>query len=270
MTRATVAETIASAKAEGRGVLVAYLPAGFPTLEESVQAAQSALDAGADVLEFGVPYSDPVMDGVVIAEATQKALENGFKLKNLFPAIRDITAHSAKPVLVMTYWNPVVQYGVEKFAADLKAAGGAGLITPDLIPDEAAEWVEIAQCYDLEAVFLAAPSSTDTRLTRAAQSSKGFVYAVSTMGITGTRDDVDVAAKTLVERLYANGATEVCVGLGISTPEQVRDVVSFADGAIVGSALVRALATGGAAAVGKLVGELHAGTTRTLAESGKA
>lgn len=270
MTRPTVAETIASAKAEGRGVLVAYLPAGFPTLEESVQAAQSALDAGADVLEFGVPYSDPVMDGVVIAEATQKALENGFKLKNLFPAIREITAHSAKPVLVMTYWNPVVQYGVEKFAADLKAAGGAGLITPDLIPDEAAEWVEIAQRYDLEAVFLAAPSSTDTRLTRAAQTSKGFVYAVSTMGITGTRDDVDVAAKTLVERLYANGATEVCVGLGISTPGQVRDVISFADGAIVGSALVRALAEGGAAAVGTLVEELHAGTTRTLAESGKA
>jgi tryptophan synthase alpha chain len=270
VSRPTVAETIAARKAEGHGVLVAYLPAGFPTLGDSVEAAKAALDAGADVLEFGVPYSDPVMDGVVIAEATQTALENGFKLKDLFPAIAEITSHSDKPVLVMTYWNPVVQYGVEKFATDLKAAGGAGLITPDLIPDEAAEWAEISARHDLEAVFLAAPSSTDERLGRAAEASRGFVYAVSTMGITGTRDDVDVAAKTLVERLYHNGATHVCVGLGISTPEQVRDVISFADGAIVGSALVRALAQGGSSAVATLVTELHAGTTRSLAGSGKA
>jgi tryptophan synthase alpha chain len=122
----------------------------------------------------------------------------------------------------------------------------------------------------LEAVFLAAPSSTDERLSRAADASRGFVYAVSTMGITGTRDDVDVAAKTLVERLYRNGATQVCVGLGISTSDQVRDVVSFADGAIVGSALVRALAEGGSPAVATLVAQLHAGTTRSLAGSGKA
>ncbi|MCF8549090.1 MAG: tryptophan synthase subunit alpha, partial [Pontimonas sp.] len=139
MTRRSVQETIASRKAEGHGVLVAYLPAGFPTMGESVEAAIATLDAGADILEFGVPYSDPVMDGVVIAEATQKALENGFKLKDLFPAIRAITDHSDKPVVVMTYWNPVVQYGVENFARDLKEAGGAGMITPDLIPDEAAE-----------------------------------------------------------------------------------------------------------------------------------
>ncbi|MDP5128297.1 MAG: tryptophan synthase subunit alpha, partial [Pontimonas sp.] len=153
---------MAARKAEGHGVLVAYLPAGFPTVEESVSAAIATLDAGADILEFGVPYSDPVMDGVVIAEATQKALENGFKLKDLFPAIRAITDRSDKPVLVMTYWNPVVQYGVENFARDLKDAGGAGLITPDLIPDEAAQWAEVSERYGLEAVFLAAPTSTDT------------------------------------------------------------------------------------------------------------
>ena len=270
MTRRSVQETIASRKAEGHGVLVAYLPAGFPTMGESVEAAIATLDAGADILEFGVPYSDPVMDGVVIAEATQKALENGFKLKDLFPAIRAITDHSDKPVVVMTYWNPVVQYGVENFARDLKEAGGAGMITPDLIPDEAAEWSEISQRFGLEAVFLAAPSSTDERLKRAAESSRGFVYAVSTMGITGTRDDVDGAAKTLVERLYRNGASEVCVGLGISTPAQVHDVVSFADGAIVGSALVRALANDGADGVATLVRDLQSGTTRSAAGPGKA
>ena len=270
MTRMSVHDTIVARRDEGRGVLVAYLPAGFPTMEDSVAAAKAALDAGADILEFGVPYSDPVMDGVVIAEATQKALEAGFKLKNLFPAIQEITAHSDKPVLVMTYWNPVVQYGVERFAEDLKKAGGAGLITPDLIPDEAAQWSEIASRVGLEAVFLAAPSSSDERLQQAARASRGFVYAVSTMGITGTRDDVDSAAKTLVERLYRNGASEVCVGLGISTPEQVQDVISFADGAIVGSALVRELRERGVEGVATLVSHLSAGTVRSLAGTGKA
>lgn len=262
MSSVSVKDTIARCKSEGRGVLVAYLPAGFPSVAESVDAAKAALEAGADILEFGVPYSDPVMDGVVIAEATQKALEAGFKLKDLFPAITDITSSTDKPVLVMTYWNPVVQYGVDRFAHDLKAAGGAGLITPDLIPDEAAEWMEAATRHGLENVFLAAPSSSDERLRRAAEQSHGFVYAVSTMGITGTRDDVDSAAKTLVERLYANGATEVCVGLGISSAQQVRDVVSFADGAIVGSALVRALADAGPSGVATLVAELRTGTPR--------
>ena len=262
MSSVSVKDTIARCKSEGRGVLVAYLPAGFPSVAESVDAAKAALEAGADILEFGVPYSDPVMDGVVIAEATQKALEAGFKLKDLFPAITDITSSTDKPILVMTYWNPVVQYGVDRFAHDLKAAGGAGLITPDLIPDEAAEWMEAATRHGLENVFLAAPSSSDERLRRAAEQSHGFVYAVSTMGITGTRDDVDSAAKTLVERLYANGATEVCVGLGISSAQQVRDVVSFADGAIVGSALVRALADAGPSGVATLVAELRTGTPR--------
>lgn len=270
MTRVSVQETISARKSQGSGVLVAYLPAGFPTLEESVQASIAVLDAGADILELGVPYSDPVMDGVVIAEATQKALDNGFKLKDLFPALERITSHSDKPVLVMTYWNPVVQYGLERFATDLKNAGGAGLITPDLIPDEAAEWIDIARRLDLESVFLAAPSSSDERLRKAAEVSRGFVYAVSTMGITGTRADVDAAAQKLTERLYANGATEVCVGLGISTPEQVKDVVSFADGAIVGSALVTALAEEGVDGVARRVEELRAGTTRSLAGTGKA
>jgi len=270
MTRLTVQETIASRRSQGSGVLVAYLPAGYPTLEDSVHAAIAVLDAGADILEFGVPYSDPVMDGVVIAEATQKSLDNGFRLKDLFPALERITSHSDKPVLVMTYWNPVVQYGLERFAADLKSAGGAGLITPDLIPDEAAEWIDLARHLELESVFLAAPSSSDERLRRAAEVSRGFVYAVSTMGITGTRADIDAAAQKLTERLYANGATEVCVGLGISTPDQVRDVVSFADGAIVGSALVKALAGEGVDGVARRVAELRTGTTRSLAGTGKA
>lgn len=258
----SVSDTIAGRRAEGAGALVAYLPVGFPTLAESVEAAVAVLDAGADILELGVPYSDPVMDGPVIAEATQAALAAGFKLSQLFPAVEEITRRTQKPVLVMTYWNPVVQYGVERFAKDLEAAGGAGLITPDLIPDEAAQWIDASEESNLERVFLAAPSSTNERLARASEMSRGFVYAVSTMGITGARQDLDSAARDLVERLRAVTATNVCVGLGVSTPEQVNDVVSFADGAIVGSALVKALASGGVPAVAKLAAELATGTVR--------
>lgn len=263
MSATTVEHTIASCNAEGRGALVAYLPAGFPSLEESIEAAVAVLNSGADVLEFGVPYSDPVMDGPQIAQATQTALEKGFKLHQLFPAVAEITRRTSKPVLVMTYWNPVVQYGVGRFAHDLAEAGGAGLITPDLIPDEASEWLAVSETEGLERVFLAAPSSTDSRLARTTEVSRGFVYAVSTMGITGARQDVDSAARALVGRLRTQGARSVCVGLGISTAEQVRDVVDFADGAIVGSALVRALAEGGVPAVSALTTSLASGTLRS-------
>lgn len=256
----TVAGTIRDNADRGEGTLIAYLPVGFPSLAESIEAAVAVLDAGADILELGVPYSDPVMDGPVIAEATQMALEAGFKLKDLFPAVREITARSGKPVLVMTYWNPVLQYGLDRFAQDLRDAGGAGLITPDLIPDEADSWLEASDRAGLERVFLAAPSSSDERLRRASDASRGFVYAVSTMGITGAREDVDQAAQTLVARLREQGASEVCVGLGISTPEQVADVVGYADGAIVGSALVTQLRTGGVDAVSRLVRKLARGT----------
>lgn len=222
-------------------VLIGYLPVGYPSLEESVEAAVALVEAGVDILELGVPYSDPVMDGVVIQEATQQALEAGFKLPHALEAVRQVTARVDAPVLLMTYFNPVFQYGVDKFASDLAAAGGAGLITPDLIPDEAGEWIEASEKYDLDRVFLAAPSSSDERLAQAVELSRGFVYAVSTMGITGAREDVDTAAKELVSRLYNVGATHVGVGVGISTGDQVTEVLTYADGAIVGSALVKAL-----------------------------
>ena len=245
MSTPRVKDLIAQKKAAGEGVVVGYLPIGFPTLDTSVQAAIALLEEGVDILELGVPYSDPVMDGPVIAKATQTALENGFRLNQLFDAIKTISSHSHQPLLVMTYWNPVLQYGVERFTRDLLASGATGLITPDLIPDEAGEWMEVSERLGAERVFLAAPSSSDERLRQAIDASRGFVYAVSTMGITGARDDVDKAAKTLVERLHNLGAEQVCVGLGISTGNQVDDVVSYAEGAIVGSALVKALEEGG-------------------------
>lgn len=242
-----------------KNALIGYLPLGFPDLQTSIDAAVALVENGVDILELGVPYSDPVMDGLVIQEATQVALAQGFKLSQAFDAVKAITARVDAPVLLMTYYNPIVQYGVERFAADLAVAGGAGLITPDLIPDEAGEWLAASEKYDLDRVFLAAPSSSEQRLVSAVNHSRGFVYAVSTMGITGARADVDVAAKSLVGRLRAAGATHVGVGVGISNGAQVREVLGYAEGAIVGSALVKALNDGGVEAVAQCAAELSRG-----------
>jgi tryptophan synthase alpha chain len=256
-----VAPVIAARKAAGSGALIGYLPAGFPDLRTSIEAAVALAENGVDVIELGLPYSDPVMDGSVIQAATLVALNAGFRIRHGLEAVAEITSRVNVPVLVMTYWNPVVQFGVDRFADELLAAGGSGLITPDLIPDEAQDWLAASERTGLDRVFLAAPSSTDERLAQAVAKSRGFVYAVSTMGITGARSDVDSAAKVLVSRLRAVGATSVCVGLGISTADQVREVLQYADGAIVGSALVKALSDGGVPAVAATAARLAAGCT---------
>ena len=257
MARATTEQVLKARKAAGKGSLVGYYPAGYPSLAESVEAAVVMCQNGVDVLELGVPYSDPVMDGPVIQAATLQALDGGFKLKQVFEAVKQITERVDTPVLVMTYWNPVVQYGVERFAADLAAAGGAGLITPDLIPDEAAEWLAASDAHGLDRVFLAAPTSTPERIQVATDLSRGFVYAVSTMGITGARAELDQQARKVVAGVRAADAKQnTCVGIGISTSEQVAEVNEYADGAIVGSAFVRAYAEGGVDALKLKVSEL--------------
>lgn len=247
-------------KSSGHGSLIGYFPAGYPTLDESVQAAIAMCKNGVDVLELGVPYSDPVMDGLVIQEATNEALESGFRLSQVFEAVKQITAAVDTPVLVMTYWNPVLSFGVENFARELKAAGGAGLITPDLIPDEASEWLKVSDAYDLDRVFLSAPTSSPVRVQNACELSRGFVYAVSTMGITGARDTVDNLAKQVVANIREAAPDQnAAVGIGISTSDQVLDVNSYADGAIVGSAFVKAYAAGGIDALTEKVKEISAG-----------
>ena len=242
-------EVFAACRAEDRAALIGYLPAGYPTVEGSKELLAGMLagtdDApGCDVVEVGVPFSDPVIDGPTIQAATTVALENGFRLRHAFEAVREITRASEAPALCMTYYNPVLSYGVDRFAADLAAAGGAGLITPDLVPEEAGEWVAASEAQDLDRVFLAAPTSSDARLAAATRASRGFTYVVSTMGITGARSDVDGAARTLVERLRAVTDRPLAVGIGISTGAQVAEVLGYADGAIVGSRLVTALGRG--------------------------
>jgi tryptophan synthase alpha chain len=255
-----VEDTIAQANRDRSGALIGYLPVGYPTIADSIEAAVALSENGVDVIELGLPYSDPVMDGPAIQRATQAALANGFRLQDGFAAVAEITSRVSTPVLLMSYWNPIMQFGVDRFADELVAAGGAGIITPDLVSDEAAEWIAASKRTGLDRVFLAAPSSSDERLVRAVEASTGFVYAVSTMGITGARSDVDSAAKTLVARLREAGSTSACVGLGISTPDQVREVLSYADGAIVGSVFVSALASGGVSAVAETAAALSTGT----------
>ncbi|GAA5208897.1 tryptophan synthase subunit alpha [Microbacterium kyungheense] len=257
-----VAAAIESAHAAGRGAFVGYLPLGFPDLQTSIDAAVALAENGADILELGPPYSDPVMDGTVIQEATQAALAGGFRLRDTFTAVREITRRVDVPVLVMTYFNPVLQYGVDRYADDLLAAGGAGLITPDITPEAAAEWIAASERTGLDRVFLAAPTSTDDRLDLIVRNSTGFVYTVSTMGITGERAELDAAARTLVARLRAHGAQHACVGIGISNAEQVAGVLEYADGAIVGTALVRALREGGLDGLADTARTLAAGTVR--------
>jgi tryptophan synthase alpha chain len=245
---------------KGETALIGYFPAGYPTVADSIEACVAMCESGVDILELGVPYSDPVMDGLVIQVATEKALENGFKLNQFFDAVKQITSRVDTPVLVMSYWNPIMQYGVERFARDLKAAGGAGLITPDLIPDEAADWLAFSDELDLDRVFMATPSSSQERLDQVARLSRGFIYAVSTMGITGAREDLDAKARAVVSGVRkTDKKVPVCVGIGISTAEQVQEVNSYADGAIVGSVFIKAYRDGGIQELKQTVRKLKGG-----------
>lgn len=254
-----VSEVLVENRASGRGTLVGYYPAGYPSVQDSVDALVAMAKNGCDILEVGVPYSDPVMDGLVIQQATEVALENGFKLPQLFDVIAGVRAEVDTPMLVMSYWNPVIRYGLDEFAQDLKSAGAQGMITPDLIPDEAGDWIEISDKLGLDRVFLVAPSSSDKRIANNADVSKGFVYSVSTMGITGERAKLDELARSLVGRVKGVSQTPTCVGVGISSADQVREVNSYADGAIVGTAFVKSYQTGGLQALEEKTKELALG-----------
>ena len=263
-----VTDAFGKASADNRAALVGYLPAGFPTVQGAIEAAIAMAEAGVDVIEVGLPYSDPLMDGPVIAEAVHRALSAGTRVADVLRTVEAIAA-AGVPALVMTYWNPVEAYGVPAFARDLAAAGGFGLITPDLTVEEADSWLDASAAHDLDRVFLVAPSSTDERIAKITQVCRGFVYAASLMGITGTRDAVSTDASGLVKRVREHTQLPVAVGLGVSNGAQAAQVAGFADGVIVGSAFVRRLIeapgpTKGIAGVAELTAELCQGVRRKL------
>lgn len=235
----------AKAKAEGRAALVGYLPAGYPDVPGAIDALKAMVDAGCDVIEIGLPYSDPVMDGPTIQAAAQAALEGGIRTTDVLRTVEAVAATGA-PTVVMTYWNPVEKYGVERFATDLANAGGAGLITPDLTPDFAPEWIAAADARDLDKIFLVAPSSTDERIAMTTAACRGFVYATAVMGVTGARATTSDLAGPLVARAHAAApGLPVGVGLGVSNGDQAAEIAArdgiAAEGVIVGSAFVRTL-----------------------------
>ena len=252
----------AACREQRRAALIGYLPAGFPTVEGSKDLLTAMVEGqgegtGCDVIEVGLPFSDPVMDGPTIQAAADTALRAGFRVRELFGVVEAVAAAGGKPV-VMTYWNPVHHYGVDAFARDLAAAGGLGLITPDLVPDEAEDWFAASQAHDLDRIFLIAPSSTEERIHRTAAASSGFLYATSVMGVTGARDVVSQAAPELVRRARAHTDLPIGVGLGVRSGEQAAELAAFADGVIVGSAFVTRAADG-APAVRELTAELARG-----------
>jgi len=236
-----IGERFALRKAEGRPAFVAFLTAGDPSLERTLRAARELDAAGADVLELGVPFSDPLADGPVIQRASERALARGVHLAEVLETVRRIRRSSELPLLLFSYFNPLLQHGLERLAGDAKQAGVDGVLVTDLPPEEAGEWIAAARGRDLDTVFLAAPTSPDERLRRVAEASRGFVYAISRMGVTGERQALSQDARPLVERLRALTDVPVALGFGLSTPEQVAEAGRAADGVVVGSALVRFL-----------------------------
>lgn len=264
-----LADTFAAARAEGRAALIGYLPAGFPSFEGGVAALEAMIDGGADggvdVLEVGLPYSDPLMDGPTIQDALVRALDGGTRTRDVIATVARVAERV--PTLVMTYWNPVEQQGPDAFAAALAGAGAVGAITPDLVPEEAGEWLAAAERHALDPVFLVAPSSSDARIDVVARTNRGFVYAASAMGVTGTRAAIGSRAEELVARTRPRTNLPIAVGLGVSNGTQAAEVAAYADGVIVGSAFVRALLDAptpeaGAHAVRTLAADLASGVRR--------
>ncbi len=240
MSLLTVQSAFEKAEADGRAALVGYLPAGFPDVPGAIDAIRAMVDAGCDVIEIGLPYSDPVMDGPTIQAAAQQALAGGIRTSDVLRTVEAVAA-TGTPTVVMTYWNPVERYGVERFAADLAGAGGAGLITPDLTPDFAPEWIAAADEHGLDKIFLVAPSSTDARIAMTTAACRGFVYATAVMGVTGARTTTSDLAAPLVARTKAVTDLPVGVGLGVGNGDQAAEIAAYADAVIVGSAFVRVL-----------------------------
>jgi tryptophan synthase alpha chain len=250
-------------RAENRAALIAYIPAGFPSIEGCKKVIQAFVDGGVDAIEIGFPYSDPVMDGPTIQAAADQSLSQGTGAREVFEALK-VATDAGVPAVVMTYWNPIEKYGVEKFAQSILDNGGSGVITPDLTIEESSTWKAAVEKTGINPIYVVAPSTSDARLPQVTTRCGGFIYAASLMGVTGTRTSVSSGAPDLVARIRKTSKTPVAVGLGVSTREQAKGVAGYADGVIVGSAFIKALLdapdeASGISAVKNLASELALG-----------
>jgi tryptophan synthase alpha chain len=236
-----IATRLAQCKAEGRPAFVAFLTAGDPSLERTVSAALELEQAGVDVLELGVPFSDPLADGPVIQRSSERALSRGVTLARVLELVREIRKASQLPLVLFSYLNPLLQRGLERVAREAAQAGVDGVLVTDLPPEEGEAWISAARAAEIDTIFLASPTSPDERLRKVAEASRGFVYAISRTGVTGERQALSDDARPLVARLRALTRVPVALGFGISTPEQVKQAAAAADAVVVGSALVRFL-----------------------------
>jgi len=231
-----IENTFRRVKKEGRAVLIPFIVAGDPGIEMTEALVLKMAASGGDIIELGVPFSDPIADGPTIQAASQRALQKGVTLEQIFRVTRKL---KTVPLVLMTYFNPVLQYGLGDFAGECQESGIEGVIIPDLPPEEAGPWIEQARRHDLDTIFLVAPTSPSERIRQISRSSRGFIYSVSVTGVTGTRDTMPEQLESSVRQLIGQSGKSVAVGFGISTPEQARDVARFADGVIVGSAIVK-------------------------------
>jgi tryptophan synthase alpha chain len=233
-----ISDTFLELKRSGRGGFIPFITAGDPDLATTELLLIELGAAGADIIELGVPFSDPVADGEVIQRASERALRNGVTLRDALTCIARAKQHIDVPIVLFSYFNPLLQFGEDRLAIEAKEAGVDAVLVTDLIPEEAQPWIEMLNQRELDLIFLVAPTTSDERLARIAQQARGFIYAVSRAGVTGPRSEMTHEAEALVQRVRSVSDLPVAVGFGVSTPEQVREVWRFADAAVVGSAIV--------------------------------
>jgi len=236
-----IAERFKRLKKEGRKAFIPYITAGYPSYEKTKEFINILEDCGADIIEIGVPFTDPVADGPVIQRAVEQALQGGMTLRRTISLVSEIRKHTSIPIVLMTYYNPVFKYREEFFIRDAKEAGVDGIIVPDLPPDEAGNLIRLSRSKGIDTIFMLAPTSTPDRIKLVAKRSRGFIYYVSITGITGARLEIDPRVREAIEMIKGSCPTPVCVGFGVSTPEEAKEVASISDWVIVGSAIVKRL-----------------------------
>lgn len=234
-----IEETFKKLRAENKKAFIPYIMAGDPNLEKTMEHVLMLDECGADIIELGVPFSDPLADGPTIQRAAERALKADVTIKKIIPFIKKLRQHTQIPIVLMTYYNPVFRYGEEKFVKDSVTAGVDGVIIPDLPPEEAGDFIELSRSHDLSAIFLVAPTSTKERIKKIVLSCSGFVYYVSITGITGSRLALEATFKSHISMVKKSSDKPVAVGFGVSTPEDAKNISQVSDGVIVGSAIVK-------------------------------